>query len=56
MKKCNNCLKEFEPKNPKGIFCCNSCRVIYFKKTKRAIEKVNLLCIELDKKNKPVFR
>lgn len=27
MKKCKYCHKEFEPKNPKGKFCSDKCRV-----------------------------
>lgn len=27
MKKCKHCGKEFEPKNPKGKFCSDKCRV-----------------------------
>ena len=27
MKKCNHCGKDFEPKNPKGKYCSDKCRV-----------------------------
>jgi hypothetical protein len=37
MKKCKHCSKEFEPKNPKGIFCSDNCRV-YFGRRKAKIK------------------
>lgn len=32
MKKCKYCHKEFEPKNPKGKFCSDKCRVYWNRK------------------------
>lgn len=29
MKKCRHCGKEFQPKNPKGVFCSDRCRVYH---------------------------
>lgn len=34
MKKCKECGKDFEPKNPKGIFCSLSCRQKDYRKNK----------------------
>ncbi len=46
MKKCLRCQKDFEPKNPKGKFCSDKCRVYWnrvnahAKNVKRAINEV----------------
>lgn len=34
MKKCSYCGKDFEPKNPKGKFCSDKCRVYFSRKPK----------------------
>lgn len=39
MKKCKYCSKEFEPINPKGVFCGNNCRV-YFNRRKKKMGKL----------------
>lgn len=39
MKNCKQCGKEFEPKNPKGVFCSDKCRVYYNRKRKVKFEE-----------------
>lgn len=39
MKECKQCGEEFEPKNPKGIFCTESCRQKDYRKRMGAIIK-----------------
>ena len=41
MKKCKECGVEFEPKNPKGIFCSNKCKQIDYRNSIKA--KLELL-------------
>ena len=37
MKKCKYCNKDFEPKNPKGKFCSDRCRV-YFGRREKSLQ------------------
>ncbi len=36
-KVCPNCSKSFEPKNPKGKFCSDTCRVLYSRKAAKEL-------------------
>lgn len=38
MKKCKHCEKEFKPKNPKGKFCSDKCRVYFSRKKSVSID------------------
>lgn len=39
MKNCKYCDREFEPKNPKGKFCSDKCRVYFSRKPKEPEKK-----------------
>jgi hypothetical protein len=46
MKICKHCEKEFNPKNPKGKFCSDKCRVYYSRKKPIALPNFHTVVAE----------
>lgn len=40
MKKCKRCDKDFEPKNPKGVFCSDKCKVYWHRENPKSLEAI----------------
>lgn len=48
-KDCLNCETKFTPKNPKGKFCSDKCKVAYSRKNKSAKSSISKPAVEKEK-------